>query len=510
MTTDESPDESPQGFPTPAAVGRRGSVRLREMVELADIALLAASRDGTILLGNAMAAVLAGVPPAEIHGRRLLELFAERERTAVARILDRAAANERLELTEIELLSPGRNRWVDFIAAGSHVDPGEVIVALWDVTERREMRHEIARARSFYVNLIQGSIEAVVAADMKGTIILYNDGAERLLGYPRDEAIGKMHISRIYEQGKAQEVMRMLRSPQYGGPGKLEEIVVHAVQASGSRVPVRLRASIIYQEGKEVATVGHFHDMRERILMEQQLRDLHLQLVQSEKMASLGKLAAGIAHQINNPLAGIMLFANLLMEKSSYDPDALDDLERVVENANRCREIVKDLLDFARQSRRSLGLFDLNKAIHRTMFLLVNQPLFHNIEVVMQLSEALPSIQADDLQINQVIMNLVLNAAQAMNSRGTLTFRTRASADGVEFDLEDTGCGIPEENLSRIFEPFFTTKEEGEGTGLGLSVAYGIVSQHGGRIDVRSRVGVGTTFTVRLPTGSAAAEEGGT
>jgi signal transduction histidine kinase len=107
-------------------------------------------------------------------------------------------------------------------------------------------------------------------------------------------------------------------------------------------------------------------------------------------------------------------------------------------------------------------------------------------------------------------MNLVLNAAQAMNGRGTLTFRTRPDSDGVEFDLEDTGCGIAEENLSRIFEPFFTTKEQGEGTGLGLSVAYGIVSQHGGRIDVRSRVGVGTTFTVRLPAGPAAPEEGGT
>ncbi len=509
MATDQSGDETLPGIPPPAAVGRRGSVRLREMVELADIALLAATRDGSIVLGNAMAAVLAGVPPGEIHGRRVLDLFAERERAAVLRILSRVTATERLELTEIELLSPGQNRWVDFIAAGSHIDPDEVIVALWDVTERREMRQEIARARAFYVNLIQGSIEAVVAADMKGTIILYNDGAERLLGYSRDEAIGKMHITRIYEPGKAQEVMRLLRSPQHGGPGKLDEIVVQAVQVGGTKVPVRLRASIIYQEGKEVATVGHFHDMRERILMEQQLRDLHLQLVQSEKMASLGKLAAGIAHQINNPLAGIMLFANLLMEKSSYDPEALEDLERIVENANRCREIVKDLLDFARQSRRSPGLFDLNRAIHRTMFLLVNQPLFQNIEVVMQLADDLPSIQADELQINQVIMNLVLNAAQAMNSRGTLTFRTRACAGGIEFDLEDTGCGIPEDNLSRIFEPFFTTKEEGEGTGLGLSVAYGIVSQHGGRIDVRSRVGVGTTFTVRLPKGSAAAEEGG-
>jgi PAS domain S-box-containing protein len=509
VATDENPDDTLQGYPPPAAVIHRGSVRLREMVELANIALLATARDGTIRLGNAMAAVLAGVGPEEVHGRQLLDLFADRDRAAVARLLDRAAANERLELTEIELFSPGKNRWVDFIAAGSHIDAGEVLVALWDVTERREMRQEIARARTFFMNLIQSSIEAAIAADMKGTIILYNDGAERLLGYPRDEVIGKMHITRIYEPGKAQEVMRMLRDPQHSGSGKLEEIVVQAVLANGSKIPVRLRASIIYQEGKEVATVGHFHDMRERIMMEQQLRDLHLQLVQSEKMASLGKLAAGIAHQINNPLAGIMLFANLLMEKSSYDPDALEDLERIVENADRCREIVKDLLDFARQSRRSLGPFDLNRAIHRTLFLLANQPLFHNIEVVLQLEEGLPSIHADELQVNQVIMNLVLNAAQAMNGRGTLTFRSRPANDGVEFDLEDTGCGIAEENLSRIFEPFFTTKEQGEGTGLGLSVAYGIVSQHGGRIDVRSRVGVGTTFTVRLPAGPAAPEEGG-
>jgi signal transduction histidine kinase len=248
--------------------------------------------------------------------------------------------------------------------------------------------------------------------------------------------------------------------------------------------------------------------MRERLSMERQLRETQTQLLQAEKMSSLGKLAAGIAHQINNPLAGIMLAGHLLQERHGVDPDAREELESIIENANRCREIVKDLLGFARQTRRQVAPMDLNRALERTLFLLVNQPLFHNIRIERRLQPDLPALQADEQQLNQVFMNLILNAAEAMGGRGTLAVRTRrADEDLVEFEIEDTGCGIRPEVLSHIFEPFFTTKPPGKGTGLGLSVAYGIVAQHGGAIDVRSREGLGTTFCVRLPLRPGVTEE---
>jgi PAS domain S-box-containing protein len=371
------------------------------------------------------------------------------------------------------------------------------------------MREEIRNARSFFANLIQNSVECVIAADMQGTIILFNDGAERLLGHCARDVIGKLHITRIYKDpARAHEVMKLLRRSDHGGTGRLDDTVQVAVSAAGEEIPVRIRAAIIYQDGKEVATVGYFHDMRERLSMERQLRETQTQLLQAEKMSSLGKLAAGIAHQINNPLAGIMLAGHLLQERHGVDPDAREELESIIENANRCREIVKDLLGFARQTRRQVAPMDLNRALERTLFLLVNQPLFHNIRIERRLQPDLPALQADEQQLNQVFMNLILNAAEAMGGRGTLAVRTRrADEDLVEFEIEDTGCGIRPEVLSHIFEPFFTTKPPGKGTGLGLSVAYGIVAQHGGAIDVRSREGLGTTFCVRLPLRPGVTEE---
>lgn len=506
-------------LPPPGAGGRRGSVRIREMAELADVALLAVSRDGRIILGNAAAAALTGLAPDALAGLNLLDAFEPQPRHSIATVLARARSDGRLTVPDVQIVSAGAARRVDVTVTGSRMEPDEVVVALRDVTERSEMREEIRHARSFFAGLIQQSAECVVAADMKGTIILFNDGAERLLGYRAADAIGRMHITRIYRPGKAQEVMRALRSGQPAGPGGFKDFELDAVTSSGETVPVHVRAAIIYQDGREVASVGYFHDIRDRLKMERELRDTQLQLLQAEKMASLGKLAAGIAHQINNPLAGIMLFAELLLEKSSYDPDALDDLQRIIENANRCREIVKDLLDFARQTRRTVAPVDLGRSLRRTIFLLANQPLFHNIEIVYHMDPELPSIHADEQQLNQVFMNLVLNAAEAMNGRGRLTIRTRsvghaagddgaAGPEAVEFEIEDTGCGIAPGNLDRIFEPFFTTKERGKGTGLGLSVAYGIVSRHGGTIEVRSREGLGTTFTARLPIGSGIPEEG--
>lgn len=535
-------------LPPPGAAGRRGSVRIREMAELVDTALFALHRDGRVILANAVGAELMQLLPGAATGVNILDYFGPDSRHALATIIGRARADQRLTLSNLEVAVGSSQRKLDAAVTASRVDPDEVLVSLRDVTRESQMTEEVRRARSFFMDLIHSSIECVVAADMKGTIILFNEGAERLLGYREKDVVGKMHITRLYQPGKAQEVMRLLRSSREGGNhSSFRDLELMAVASNGETIPVAVRAAIVYHDGKAVATVGYFHDMRDRLKMERQLRDTQLQLLQAEKMASLGKLAAGIAHQINNPLGGIMLFSELLMEKSTYDPEALEDLQRIVENAARCREIVKDLLDFARQTHRQITAVDINRALRRTIFLLGNQPLFHNIKIVSRMDPDLPFVRADEQQLSQVFMNLILNAAEAMDGHGTLTIRTRAlaaadpqvadptgptggppprsgdsaaiapggaasvaPAEAVEFEIEDTGCGIPADALNRLFEPFFTTKAPGKGTGLGLSVAYGIVTQHGGTIDVRSREGLGTTFTVRLPVGSGATEEGAT
>jgi two-component system, NtrC family, sensor kinase len=223
------------------------------------------------------------------------------------------------------------------------------------------------------------------------------------------------------------------------------------------------------------------------------------QLHRSEKLASLGRLAAGIAHEINNPLTGVLTFAHLMKEKPNMDGQDLQDLDLIIHETTRAAEIVRGLLDFARERAVIKEPLNLNEVIVRTIRLIRNQKLFERIVIDEDLANDLPDIQGDMNQLQQVLLNLSLNACEAMPTGGSLTIRTRSDERGVMVKLADIGCGIKPEHLERIFEPFFTTKPVGKGTGLGLSVSYGIVQQHGGTIELDSQPGRGTTFTLVFP-----------
>jgi len=270
----------------------------------------------------------------------------------------------------------------------------------------------------------------------------------------------------------------------------------------GTRIPINLNAAIVYEGDREVATIGFFHDMREALRMQKVLEKVQLQLMQSEKMASLGKLAAGVAHQLNNPLGGVTLYTRLVLEDYELPAGAREDLGRVLRDAERCRETVKELLEFTRQTRHLMQPHDLHQAISRTLFLLKNQPLFQNITIETHLDGSLPPVHSDIQQVNHLFMNLILNAAQAMGGCGRLAIRTSrapGAAERVHIEISDSGPGIAADVLPHIFEPFFTTKPEGEGTGLGLSMVYGIVENHGGQIKATSTPGEGATFVIQLP-----------
>jgi len=371
-----------------------------------------------------------------------------------------------------------------------------------DISERKRIENELREANEFFMNLIESSVDGIIAADMKGNIFIFNKGAEALTGYKAEEVIGKLHITKIYPEGIAKEIMKKLRSPEYGGVGKFIPTQLKVLNKFGEEIHVQLSAALIYDgKGQEIASVGIFTDLRPRLMMEKKLQETHLQLVSSEKMASLGKLAAGIAHEINNPLGGILIYSSLMMEDLPEEDPKRGDLMRIVQEAGRCKEIVKSLLEFARQTEPKMEPTDVNRAINDGLFFLVNQALFHNIQIVKKLDTFLPFVKGNASQLKQVFMNIIVNAAEAMHGGGTLTITTSPAPDRktVFVEFTDTGEGIPEENLTRIFDPFFTTKEVGKGTGLGLATSYGIVEDHGGKINVKSQVGVGTTFTMELP-----------
>jgi len=233
----------------------------------------------------------------------------------------------------------------------------------------------------------------------------------------------------------------------------------------------------------------------------EELGAMQVRVAQSERLASLGMLAAGVAHEVNNPLGAILTLTALTLEDMRPDDPSRKDLEEVVRQSARCRDIVKSLLAFSRQSKTDKELVDLNKILEETLSLVAKQAQFFNVNVIRDWDPELPAVMADQSQLQQVFMNILMNAVQAMEERGTITVVTRyvASASCVELAISDTGRGIPCEQIDRIFDPFFTSKGSGDGTGLGLSIAYGIVTTHGGTISVQSEVGKGSTFTIRLP-----------
>ncbi len=236
---------------------------------------------------------------------------------------------------------------------------------------------------------------------------------------------------------------------------------------------------------------------------DKRLRENQEQLIQAEKLTSLGQLAASVAHEINNPLAGILVYTQLLAKKINSDKltkeSATEYLSKMETELTRSSRLIRNLLDFARQSPPRFWEVDINEVINRSFELASHSAELQHVQVIKELEPALPKISADFDQLQQVCTNLIMNAIQAMPKGGKLTIRTSADKTQVKIKVQDTGVGISPENMRKLFTPFFTTKREVKGVGLGLAVSYGIIQRHDGRVEVKSKEGEGTTFTVYLP-----------
>jgi two-component system NtrC family sensor kinase len=277
------------------------------------------------------------------------------------------------------------------------------------------------------------------------------------------------------------------------------EVVVHAPEeVEHLAKSINQMAKKLEMEKRELEEWGTTLERRVQERTDE-IKKIHSQLFRSEKLASLGKLAAGVAHEINNPLTGILTNSSLLLEDLDKEDPKREDVDIIVKETIRCREIVKRLLDFAKQTKPQKKLTDVNALIENIILLVRNQTSFRNIVIEKDLDRNLPEILSDTDQIQQVFINIILNAAEAMTKGGTLRIKSGMTKEGEFIDIRfaDTGPGIPEEQRERIFDPFYTTKEHG--TGLGLSISYGIIEQHGGTISVESCVNKGTTFVVQLP-----------
>jgi two-component system NtrC family sensor kinase len=393
----------------------------------------------------------------------------------------------------------------------------------WAQTDAERKNQELLRAKAFTDNIIRSMVNSLVVTDRDSFITTANDACCQLLGCAREELLGKPGVT-IFADGapnpfrRGSEFWHRCRTT-----GSATGMETSLRTSSGEEVPVTLNASVMRdRSGDVIGTVLVATDLREmrRLLVEaraaaaaereqaaerakayRELKTLQARLIQSEKMSSLGRMAASVAHEINNPLGAIVVYSHLLLENTPEDFPGRGNLQKIVREATRCRDIVRGLLDFARPGAGARQTADLNAVVRAAHDLLRGQAVFRQIDVALDLSPTPVETVCDSSQVQQAFTNFLANAAEAINGPGGITIRSwrDASRKTAAVSFTDTGCGIPQADMERIFEPFFTTKQGGHGTGLGLAIAYGIVERHGGTIKVESLPGEGTTFTVHLP-----------
>jgi two-component system, NtrC family, sensor kinase len=294
--------------------------------------------------------------------------------------------------------------------------------------------------------------------------------------------------------------------------GNLEQMIPVRSEDEFGRLASSFNAMTVALRNSQEELREWAHTLEQKVEKRtQELRIAEAETARSEKLASVGLLAAGIAHELNNPLTGVLTFTSLLRKKMPEGSADAEDLDLVIRETKRCATIIRRLLDFAREKTPEKKFIDLNQVIEDTARIIERPASFRDVEIGMDLDPELPQVWGDADLIKQVIMNILVNAQHAIEHEGSITVRSRRLPEAkspepgkeavpmAEISIIDTGCGIPEKNLKRIFDPFFTSKEVGKGTGLGLSVSHGIVRAHGGAIEVESTVGKGSTFRIYLP-----------
>jgi len=369
-----------------------------------------------------------------------------------------------------------------------------------DLSNIKAMENRLRDARDFLDNILRNSPNAIIATDMKGNIIIWNKAAEETLGYKEEEVIGKMHIEAIYPKGVAKEVMKMMRSHSYGGKGRLHSYPMVHVRKDGAVIEGNLSVTMVYDHnGEEIASVGIFVDLTERFAAEAKLRRIQDQLLQSEKLAAMGRLTSQIAHELNNPLYGIMNTLELMKTEIPPENRRRKILEMALSETVRLTDMLRKMLSFSKPDQEERQETDMNGIIEEILLLYEKQLRENSIKISCSFGQGIGKVFVSRNQMRQVLLNMISNAKDAMPEGGTLSIRTWANGDNMGLEISDTGIGIKEEHLPKIFEAFFTTKESVKGVGLGLSVCYGFIKDHGGDITVESKRGEGTTFTITLP-----------
>jgi len=365
------------------------------------------------------------------------------------------------------------------------VDSGLLTRFMRYAVERNKLLEELEKARqqreqSRLRSIINGNVDAMVIVDCDGIVRFANPAAENLFGQGVEDMINKPFGYSVV-------------------PGENQELDI--VRGDKEIAIAEMRAVEMEWEG-HTARLASLRDITDRKQAEEARLMMEQQLQLAGRLAAVGELAAGIAHELNNPLTAIQMYAQILNSRSELDRSIRDDVATVLREAQRATKITSNLLSFARSYSPEKRLVSINEIVVTILELHAYRMRVNNIDIAIELDQDLPETMADFHQMQQVFVNIVTNAEQVMTEShrsGNLSIRTQRADEMIRISFSDDGPGIPEENIDRIFDPFFTTKEVGKGTGLGLSICHGIIKEHHGRISVESGPGEGSTFIVEIP-----------
>jgi len=455
-------------------------------------AVVVTGLDRRVLAVNQSGADLLGWQVADLVGQPIADQVAASERVHVAEQEDRVFAGEpqRYE-TKVLNHQTGEERDVA-VSSGPFRVAGELIgtvATLRDITEPKRAQDTLSRSEARYRNLVESASDAIVTLDANGRFTTVNHAAEIISGYRREELVGQWFAPMLSDDELPKALGHFQKA--LAGETGLFETQFYRKDGEGRTISVTYSTP---QRDEEVLCL--IRDVTDQKMLQEQL-------IQSEKMSAIGQLVSGVAHELNNPLAGISAFAQLLLAEKRFPPDQRTAAETIYSEARRASRIVQNLLTFARQHKAEKGPAAMNQVLDDTLELRGYELRVRGIDVRREYDEALPDTMGDAHQLQQVFLNLITNAEQAMERaegrHHRLTVRTRRAGDAIRIEVEDTGGGVPANLLERIFNPFFTTKPTGHGTGLGLSISLGIVREHEGRIWAENASHGGARFVVELP-----------
>ena len=475
---------------------RESEERFRSIVEN--------SHDGIMILDDAYRFIyvndelcrMSGYSREEIIGQDFPNfLDEESKQLVVERYIRRQRGEEVPPRYEFNFVrKDGQKRRVEISSSVLRDSPGKVrtVAQILDITERKQAEDALERQKAYFQQLFENSPDAIALLDDTDRVINANKGFETLFGYRIEEIKSRFINDIVVPEDRMEEASALSRATVLKGEVRRKETVRR--RKDGSLVDVSVLGYPIQFGNKIVGAYVMFTDITERKRMEQQL-------LITDRLASVGELASGIAHELNNPLTSVIGFSQLLLDADVSD-DIKKDIEVVHSEAQRAADVVKNLLTFARKHTPVKQMMNINSIIEKVLELRVYDQRLSNIQVITKFAPDLPETMADYFQLQQVFLNIVINAEYFMTEAhqgGILTITTEKVGDIIKVSFADDGPGIAKEDLVHLFDPFFTTKKVGKGTGLGLSISHGMITEHGGRIYAESELGKGATFIVELP-----------